>query len=84
MVNYLTNNLDAMPIEVLINTTYQMAKCNIKEHHLMKELETRILDDGVPLVFDLIRKLLFTYTHLDVGSATLFGRITRTIRLGYH
>jgi hypothetical protein len=42
------------------------------------------LDDGVPLKYDLIRKLLYVYSHLNIGTATLYSTITRTIKLGYH
>ena len=27
---------------------------------------------------------MYTYSHLDIGTATLYGAITRTIKLGYH
>ena len=38
----------------------------------------------MPLQYHLIRKLLYTYTHLDIGTSTLYSTITRTIKLGYH
>lgn len=34
--------------------------------------------------YTLIKKVLFSFTHLNLGTATLYGKVARTIKIGQH
>lgn len=50
----------------------------------MKAIEDRIVEERLKLHFPTLRKALFTYAHLNVGSASLYGSIAKTIKVGQH
>lgn len=50
----------------------------------MKEVEKVIIEDKIKIDYPLIRKILFTYTHLNLGSAVLYSHISRTLTIGQH
>lgn len=50
----------------------------------MKEVEKRIIEERIKIDYPLIRKILWSYTHLDVGSAVLYSHICKTIKIGQH
>lgn len=50
----------------------------------MKEVEKVIIEDRVKIDFPLIRKILYSYTHLNAGSAVLYSHISKTIAIGQY
>lgn len=50
----------------------------------MKEVERIIIEEKIKVDYPQIRKILWAYTHLDVGSAVLYSHIAKTIRIGQH
>lgn len=61
-----------------------MAKVNKKEIAFMKAVEDKIIEDGLPLQYPLLRKAFFSYTHLNVGTTTLYKAMARTVKIGQH
>lgn len=68
----------------MVDLVYKLAKMNKKEYELMKEVEKVIIEDKVRIDFPLIRKILFTYTHLNLGSSVLYAHISRTLKIGQY
>lgn len=68
----------------MVDLVYKLAKLNKREHELMKEVEKVIIEDKIKIDYPLIRKILFTYTHLNLGSAVLYSHISRTLTIGQH
>ncbi|MBS1889680.1 MAG: hypothetical protein JST59_00175 [Actinobacteria bacterium] len=68
----------------LIDVVYQLAKVNRKEARLMKAVEDRIVEEPLKIHFPTLRKALFAYAHLNMGTATLYSSIARTIKIGQH
>lgn len=50
----------------------------------MKEVEKVIVEDRIKIDFPTIRKILYSYTHLNVGSAVLYSHISKTLTIGQH
>lgn len=63
---------------------YKLVKLGKKEFELMKEVEKVIIEDRIKIDYPLIRKILFSYTHLDAGSSVLYAHISKTLTVGQH
>lgn len=50
----------------------------------MKAVEDRIIEEPLKIHFPTLRKALFAYAHLNMGCATLYSSIARTIKIGQH
>jgi len=50
----------------------------------MKEVEKVIIEDKIKIDYPLIRKILFSYTHLNQGSSVLYSHISKTLTIGQH
>jgi hypothetical protein len=47
-------------------------------------VEKVIIEDRIKIDYPLIRKILFSYTHLDAGSSVLYAHISKTLTIGQH
>ena len=68
----------------MIDIVYKLVKKGKKEYELMKEVEKVIIEDRVKIDYPLIRKILYSYTHLNQGSAVLYSHISKTLTIGQH
>lgn len=84
VVRRLENTAEDMPLEELVEIAYTLAKVNKKEETLMRLIENRALEDILKIDYRLIRKVLFAFTHLNLGTATLYSKVARTIKIGQH
>lgn len=50
----------------------------------MKEVEKIIIEEKLKINYPVIRKILWSYTHLDVGSSVLYSHICKTLKIGQH
>ena len=84
IVRTVKDKAEKLPVEEMVDLVYKLAKMNKKEYELMKEVEKVIVEDKIKIDFPLIRKILFTYTHLNLGSSVLYSHISRTLKIGQH
>lgn len=84
VVGRLERHVEILPIEDLVDLVYTMAKVNKKEPAFMKAVEDKIIEEGLPLQYPLLRKAFFAYTHLNVGTTTLYSSMARTVKIGQH
>lgn len=50
----------------------------------MKAAENLIIEEKIKVNYPMIRKILWSFTHLDVGSSVLYGHISKTIKIGQY
>ena len=43
-----------------------------------------IIEEKIKVNFPVIRKILWAFTHLDVGSSVLYSHISKTIKVGQY
>jgi hypothetical protein len=48
----------------------------------MKAAENSIIEEKIHVSYPMIRKILWAFTHLDVGSSVLYTHISKTIKIG--
>ena len=84
IMNVVYKKLDVLSLEQIIDFMYKLVKLNYKEFEFMKEVERIIIEERIKINYPLIRKILWSYTHLDVGSAVLYSHISKTIKIGQH
>lgn len=75
---------ESLPLEEVIDFIYKLAKLNIKEFEVMKAAENVIIEEKIRVNYPLIRKILWAFTHLDVGSSVLYAHISKTLKVGQH
>jgi hypothetical protein len=84
IVESVRRKIDVLSIEQLANFVYVLVKSGKKEFELMKAVENVIIEEKIKVDYPVIRKILWAYTHLDAGSATLYSHICKTIRVGQY
>ena len=67
-----------------MNFIYKLAKLNRKEYEVMKAAENVIIEEKLKINYPFIRKILWAFTHLDVGSSVLYHHVSRTIKVGQY
>lgn len=50
----------------------------------MKAAENAIIEQVIKVNYLIIKKILWAFTHLDVGSSVLYGHISKTIKIGQY
>ena len=50
----------------------------------MKAAEGAIIEVPIKINYPIIKKILWAFTHLDVGSSVLYSHISKTIKLGQY
>jgi predicted nucleotidyltransferase len=76
--------LTRLDLEEIVNFMYKLVKLNYKDFEFMKDVERVIIEQKIPINYPLIRKMLWSYTHLDVGSTVLYAHIAKTLKIGQH
>jgi hypothetical protein len=79
-----SKKLNLLTLEQIVEFMYKLVKQNHKEFQFMKDVEAIIVEEKVHINYPLIRKILYCYTHLDVGSAVLYSHIAKTLKIGQH
>ena len=50
----------------------------------MKAAENTIIEEKLKINYPMIKKILWAFTHLDLGSSVLYSHISKTIKVGQH
>jgi hypothetical protein len=48
----------------------------------MKAAENIIIEEPLKINYPILRKILWAYTHLDIGSSVLYNHISKTLKVG--
>lgn len=84
IINIARKKVYKLSLEQIINFMYKLVKLNKKEFEFMKEVQRAIIEEKIPINYPMIRKILWSFTHLDVGSSVLYSHLAKTIKIGQH
>lgn len=84
IIEIFRKKLNFLSLESLIDFVYKMVKLNHKNFDVMKQVEKILIEEKIKADFPMIRKALWAYTHLDVGSTILYSHLCKTLKIAQH